>query len=118
MVLQSGNGRYAFNASSGTPAANGIKPGSAGNVALTHRILGNLPSAYCPRARYPPNGRGRFKVLDARSGGTSPLKRSYAGITKGTIALGAAMMLAAQRAGCAEALPAAKCVVYAADRAE
>jgi len=29
---------------------------------------------------------------------------SYAGITKETITLGAAMMLAAQRAGCAEAL--------------
>jgi L-threonate 2-dehydrogenase len=50
-------------------------------------------------------GRGvRFKILDAPNGAASALKMSYAGITKGTIALGAAMILAAKRAGAAEAL--------------
>jgi putative dehydrogenase len=46
----------------------------------------------------------RFKVLDAPNGAATALKMSYAGITRGTIALGAAMMLAPRRAGCAEAL--------------
>ncbi len=46
----------------------------------------------------------RFKVLDAPVGAASALKMSYAGITKGTIALGAAMLLAAHRAGCADLL--------------
>ena len=45
----------------------------------------------------------RFKVLDAPNGAAAALKMRYAGITKGTIALGA-MMLAARRYGCAEAL--------------
>lgn len=46
----------------------------------------------------------RFKVLDGPVGVASALKMSYAGITKGTIALGAAMLLAAHRAGCDDAL--------------
>jgi len=43
-------------------------------------------------------------VLDGPLGAASALKMSYAGITKGTQAIGAAMMLAATRAGTAEAL--------------
>ncbi|HLN37560.1 MAG TPA: DUF1932 domain-containing protein [Xanthobacteraceae bacterium] len=44
------------------------------------------------------------RVLDGAMSAASALKMSYAGITKGTQAIGAAMMLAATRAGSAEAL--------------
>ena len=44
------------------------------------------------------------RVLDGPLSAASALKMSYAGITKGTQAIGAAMMLAATRAGSAEAL--------------
>jgi L-threonate 2-dehydrogenase len=44
------------------------------------------------------------RVLDGPPGAASALKMSYAGITKGTQALGAAMLLAAARAGTAAAL--------------
>jgi putative dehydrogenase len=44
------------------------------------------------------------RVLDGPVGAASALKMSYAGITKGFTALGAAMMLAATRGGAAEAL--------------
>jgi L-threonate 2-dehydrogenase len=44
------------------------------------------------------------RVLDGPLSAASALKMSYAGITKGTQAIGAAMMLAASRAGSAEAL--------------
>jgi putative dehydrogenase len=46
----------------------------------------------------------RFGIMDAGVGAASALKLSYAGITKGLIALGSAMLLAAERAGCEEAL--------------
>jgi len=46
----------------------------------------------------------RFKIMDEPIGAASALKMSYAGITKGLTALGAAMMLAAKRTGCEEAL--------------
>ncbi len=45
-----------------------------------------------------------IRVMDAPVGAASALKMSYAGITKGTTAIGAAMMLAATRAGAAEGL--------------
>jgi len=45
-----------------------------------------------------------IRVLDGPVGAASALKMSYAGITKGFTALGAAMMLAATRGGAAEAL--------------
>jgi 3-hydroxyisobutyrate dehydrogenase-like beta-hydroxyacid dehydrogenase len=48
----------------------------------------------------------RVAVLDAPNGAASALKMSYAGITKGLIALATTMALAAQRAGVAEALKA------------
>ena len=44
------------------------------------------------------------RVLDGPLAAASALKMSYAGITKGTQAIGAAMMLAATRAGSADAL--------------
>jgi L-threonate 2-dehydrogenase len=44
------------------------------------------------------------RVLDGPPHAASALKMSYAGITKGTQAIGAAMMLAATRAGSADAL--------------
>jgi putative dehydrogenase len=46
------------------------------------------------------------RVLDGEITAASALKMSYAGITKGFTALGAAMMLAASRAGSADALKA------------
>ena len=45
-----------------------------------------------------------IRVLEGPIGAASALKMSYAGITKGFTALGAAMALAATRAGAAEAL--------------
>jgi 3-hydroxyisobutyrate dehydrogenase-like beta-hydroxyacid dehydrogenase len=45
-----------------------------------------------------------LRVLEGALSAASALKMSYAGITKGTQAIGAAMMLAATRAGSAEAL--------------
>jgi hypothetical protein len=44
------------------------------------------------------------RVLEGPLSAASALKMSYAGITKGTQAIGAAMMLAAMRAGSADAL--------------
>jgi L-threonate 2-dehydrogenase len=44
------------------------------------------------------------RVLDGGVGAASAMKMSYAGITKGFTALGTVMMLAASRAGTAEAL--------------
>jgi 3-hydroxyisobutyrate dehydrogenase-like beta-hydroxyacid dehydrogenase len=45
-----------------------------------------------------------IRVLEAPIGAASALKMSYAGITKGLIAVGTAMLLAARRAGVADAL--------------
>jgi 3-hydroxyisobutyrate dehydrogenase-like beta-hydroxyacid dehydrogenase len=45
-----------------------------------------------------------IRVLDGELSAASALKMSYAGITKGTQAIGAAMMLAAARGGSADAL--------------
>jgi 3-hydroxyisobutyrate dehydrogenase-like beta-hydroxyacid dehydrogenase len=50
-------------------------------------------------------GRGLdLRVMRGPVGAASALKMSYAGITKGLVAIGSAMMLAATRAGAAEAL--------------
>jgi 3-hydroxyisobutyrate dehydrogenase-like beta-hydroxyacid dehydrogenase len=48
----------------------------------------------------------KIRLLDGPIGAASALKMSYAGITKGLTALGTAMILAASRAGAAEALAA------------
>src|SRR5258708_4737756 len=45
-----------------------------------------------------------WRAIDGPVGAASGLKMSYAGITKGTTAIGSAMMLGAARFGCAEAL--------------
>src|SRR3954451_12161861 len=45
-----------------------------------------------------------IRIVGGGMGAASALKMSYAGITKGLTALGAAMMLGAARAGVAEAL--------------
>ncbi len=45
-----------------------------------------------------------WRVIDGPIGAASALKMSYAGITKGTTAIAAAMLLGAARFGCAEAL--------------
>jgi len=45
-----------------------------------------------------------WRVIDGPVGAASGLKMSYAGITKGTTAIAAAMLLGAARFGCAEAL--------------
>ena len=45
-----------------------------------------------------------WRAIDGPIGAASGLKMSYAGITKGTQALGAAMLLAATRGGTADAL--------------
>jgi 3-hydroxyisobutyrate dehydrogenase-like beta-hydroxyacid dehydrogenase len=46
----------------------------------------------------------KLRHIDGPLGGASALKMVYGGINKGTIALGAAMLLAAVRAGCAPGL--------------
>ena len=46
----------------------------------------------------------KVPVLDGPVGAASALKMSYAGITKGVTAIGAALLLGASRAGCAEEL--------------
>jgi 3-hydroxyisobutyrate dehydrogenase-like beta-hydroxyacid dehydrogenase len=45
-----------------------------------------------------------WRIIDGPIGAASGLKMSYAGITKGTTAIAAAMLLGADRFGCAEAL--------------
>jgi 3-hydroxyisobutyrate dehydrogenase-like beta-hydroxyacid dehydrogenase len=73
------------------------KPGDAGP-----RFYASGPAA--PRfARLRDYGLD-IRVLDGSLSAASALKMSYAGITKGTQAIGAAMMLAATRAGSGDAL--------------
>ena len=61
---------------------------------------GEHAQRFAALARYGLN----IPVLDGPNGAASALKLSYAGISKGITALGAAMMLAATRAGAAAAL--------------
>ena len=61
---------------------------------------GEHAQRFAELARYGLN----IPVLDGPNGAASALKLSYAGISKGITALGAAMMLAATRAGAAAAL--------------
>jgi 3-hydroxyisobutyrate dehydrogenase-like beta-hydroxyacid dehydrogenase len=80
-------------------------------------IIGGPPKAgYSPRIYLSGDGADRVAVLTKFGlempiqpgpiGAASAMKMSYAGITKGFTALGAAMMLAATRAGTADALKA------------
>ncbi len=73
------------------------KPGDAGP-----RFYASGPSA--PRFASLRQYGLDIRVLDGALSAASALKMSYAGITKGTQAIGAAMMLAASRAGSADAL--------------
>ena len=73
------------------------KPGDAGP-----RFYASGPSA--PRFATLRQYGLDIRVLDGALSAASALKMSYAGITKGTQAIGAAMMLAASRAGSADAL--------------
>jgi putative dehydrogenase len=73
------------------------KPGDAGP-----RIYASGPAA--PRFAGLRDYGLDIRVLDGEMSAASALKMSYAGITKGTQAIGAAMMLAATRAGSANAL--------------
>jgi 3-hydroxyisobutyrate dehydrogenase-like beta-hydroxyacid dehydrogenase len=73
-----------------------------------------IPGDAGPRFYASGTGAGRFamlreygldvRVLEGEMSAASALKMSYAGITKGTQAVGAAMLLAATRAGSADAL--------------
>jgi putative dehydrogenase len=73
------------------------KPGDAGP-----RLYASGPAA--PRLATLREYGLDVRVLDGALSAASALKMSYAGITKGTQAIGAAMMLAASRAGSADAL--------------
>lgn len=73
------------------------KPGDAGP-----RLYASGPAA--PRFASLRDYGLDIRVLDGAMSAASALKMSYAGITKGTQAIGAAMMLAATRAGSADAL--------------
>jgi len=90
---------------SGTPFADGgiiglpPKPGNTGPTIYVSGPFGAKAAAL--------NDFGvQVAVLDAPNGAASALKMSYAGITKGLIALAATMALAAERAGVAEVLKA------------
>jgi L-threonate 2-dehydrogenase len=73
------------------------KPGDAGP-----RLYASGPAA--PRFATLRDYGLDIRVLEGALSAASALKMSYAGITKGTQAIGAAMMLAATRAGSADAL--------------
>jgi 3-hydroxyisobutyrate dehydrogenase-like beta-hydroxyacid dehydrogenase len=73
------------------------KPGDAGP-----RVYASGPAA--PRLATLRQYGLDIRLLEGAMSAASALKMSYAGITKGTQALGAAMMLAASRAGSADAL--------------
>ncbi len=80
------------------------KPAPAGGdkVAGSPRFYASGPAA--PRFATLRDYGLDVRVLDGAMSAASALKMSYAGITKGTQAIGAAMMLAATRAGSADAL--------------
>jgi putative dehydrogenase len=75
------------------------KPGEAGP---SFYAAGEAAAAFAELGRHGLE----ITILDGPVGTASALKMSYAGITKGLTALGTAMMLAASRAGVADALAA------------
>jgi 3-hydroxyisobutyrate dehydrogenase-like beta-hydroxyacid dehydrogenase len=89
---------------------------ATGAVFVDAGIIGPPPRAGAPGPRFYASGThaARFeplaahgleiRVLEAPVGAASALKMSYAGITKGLVAVGAAMLLAAARGGVADAL--------------
>jgi putative dehydrogenase len=80
----------------------GPAPAGADKVAGSPRFYASGPAA--PRFAALRDYGLDVRVLDGAISAASALKMSYAGITKGTQAIGAAMMLAATRAGSADAL--------------
>lgn len=70
------------------------------NYAPTLYVSGPFASEAQRLAAYGLN----IRVVDGGIGSASALKMSYAGITKGVIAIGAAMLAGATRAGCADEL--------------
>jgi L-threonate 2-dehydrogenase len=79
-------------------------------------IIGGPPKANAPGPKFYVSGEAAkeaerlsaygltIRIVDGPLAAASALKMSYAGITKGLTAIGAAMILGAARAGCAEAL--------------
>ena len=85
-----------------TPLANPSAAAGEGKVAGSPRIYASGPAA--PRVAVLRDYGLDMRVLKGALAAASALKMSYAGITKGTQAIGAAMMLAAMRSGSAEDL--------------
>ena len=85
-----------------TPLPNPPPLAEEGRVAGSPRFYASGPAA--PRFASLRDYGLDVRVLDGAMSAASALKMSYAGITKGTQAIGAAMMLAAVRAGSADAL--------------
>jgi 3-hydroxyisobutyrate dehydrogenase-like beta-hydroxyacid dehydrogenase len=90
-------------------AATGARFVDAGIIGGPPRPGGKGPSIYASgpdvRAALPLRDWGLdLRAVDGPIGAASGLKMSYAGITKGTTAIAAAMLLGAARFGCAEAL--------------
>ncbi len=85
-----------------SPLPNPPPQAGEGRVAGSPRFYASGPAA-SRFATLRPYGLD-IRVLDGALSAASALKMSYAGITKGTQAIGAAMMLAATRAGSADAL--------------
>jgi len=85
-----------------SPLPNPPPPAGEGRVAGSPRFYASGPAAqrFATLRQYGLD----IRVLDGALSAASALKMSYAGITKGTQAIGAAMMLAASRAGSADAL--------------
>jgi L-threonate 2-dehydrogenase len=84
------------------PLQNPLPPAGEGRVAGSPRFYASGPAAQ--RFASLRDFGLDIRVLDGAMSAASALKMSYAGITKGTQAIGAAMMLAASRAGSADAL--------------
>ncbi len=85
-----------------TPLPNPPPLAGEGRVGGSPRLYASGPAA--PRFATLRDYGLDVRVLDGAMSAASALKMSYAGITKGTQAIGAAMMLAATRAGSADAL--------------
>ena len=85
-----------------SPLPNPLPPAGEARVAGSPRFYASGPAAqrFAALRQYGLD----IRVLDGALSAASALKMSYAGITKGTQAIGAAMMLAASRAGSADAL--------------
>ena len=84
------------------PPPSSISPPQAGEVVCGPRLYASGPAAahFASLHQYGLD----VRVLEGPLSAASALKMSYAGINKGTQAIGAAMMLAAMRAGSADAL--------------